>query len=51
MYLRGSRLITWRVTVRHQFDAQQHIGLVCFMFGFLDIFNPRKVELAWDEGS
>ena len=48
MYLRGSRLITWRVTVRAQSEPHSRTGLVTFMFGFLGGLSPKYVEVTWD---
>ena len=48
MYLRGSRSITWRVTVRGP-RAQLHSGLVSFVFSFLSARNPQPVEVTWNE--
>jgi hypothetical protein len=47
MYLRGSRLITWRVTVRGH-AGQVRTGLVTFMFTFPGIRRPTQVDVKWD---
>jgi hypothetical protein len=49
MYLRGSRLLSWRVKVRTRSDQRARTGSVTFMFVFLGGFRPRFVEASWDE--
>jgi hypothetical protein len=50
MYLRGSRLVSWRVTIRRRHDRTTRSGVVTFMFERLRWFRPVFVEARWDAG-
>ncbi len=48
MYLRGSRIVAWRVAVD---DAQgkRRTGLARFMFLFPGFRDPAEVDVTWDD--